>query len=75
MSDLPDFDPDSESGAAFLSELTELCNKYRVDIFGCGCCGSPNVISTENRNPFTCSPEGSELKRRIDLSGLAMCAR
>lgn len=27
----------------FLIELTELCNKYKMDIYGCGCCGSPTV--------------------------------
>ena len=27
----------------FLAELTELCNKHKLRIGGCGCCGSPWV--------------------------------
>lgn len=31
----------------FLQELTELTKKYRIDIAGCGCCGSPILSDAE----------------------------
>lgn len=31
----------SDRTTEFLKELTELTNKYRIEIAGCGCCGSP----------------------------------
>ena len=30
---------------AFLKELAELSNKYRLTIHGCGCCGSPFLVA------------------------------
>jgi hypothetical protein len=33
----------------FLRELTELSNKYSLEINGCGCCGSPWVIHTNTK--------------------------
>lgn len=34
----------------FLKELSELSNKYGLVIWGCGCCGSPNI---EHRDSCT----------------------
>lgn len=31
----------------FLKELTVLSNKHRVEIMGCGCCGSPSLRKVE----------------------------
>lgn len=31
----------------FLKELSELSLKYQISIGGCGCCGSPYLISTD----------------------------
>lgn len=36
---------DNEKLIEFLTELTKLTNKYGFWIGGCGCCGSPWVIS------------------------------
>lgn len=33
----------------FLKELTELTIKHKVQIGGCGCCGSPYLGSPERR--------------------------
>jgi len=33
----------------FLKELSELTRKYRIAIGGCGCCGSPFLISFDER--------------------------
>lgn len=32
----------------FLTELTKLTNKYGFEIGGCGCCGSPWVVSDDS---------------------------
>lgn len=32
----------------FLKELTELTQKYGLEIGGCGCCGSPWVLEIES---------------------------
>ena len=33
---------------AFLAELSLLSNKYKIIIDGCGCCGSPYLVSIHN---------------------------
>lgn len=35
----------TENLEEFLKELTELSNKYKIYIGGCGCCGSPHLNS------------------------------
>lgn len=34
----------------FLKELTELTLKYRIVIYGCGCCGSPSINPLDNES-------------------------
>ena len=34
---------DADKVEHFLKELSELSNKYKIEIYGCGCCGSPNL--------------------------------
>lgn len=33
----------TKEALAFFKELSELCDRYRADIWGCGCHGSPRV--------------------------------
>lgn len=37
-----------EREAEFLKELTALTKKYKIEIWGCGCCGSPGLSSFED---------------------------
>lgn len=30
---------------SFLKELAELSKKYDIEIWGCGCCGSPSLMN------------------------------
>lgn len=39
-----------EREVEFLKELTTLTKKYRIEISGCGCCGSPRLECVENFN-------------------------
>ena len=34
----------------FLQELAKLTDKYGIEVGGCGCCGSPWLDDTKNRN-------------------------
>lgn len=34
---------DADKVEHFLKELSELSNKYKIEIGGCGCCGSPSL--------------------------------
>lgn len=34
----------------FLNEYKELCLKYQIEVFGCGCCDSPFCIELKKRN-------------------------
>jgi hypothetical protein len=34
--------------ASFLDELTELTRRYGIEIWGCGCCGSPGLSRTHD---------------------------
>lgn len=34
-------DPDRK--AAFMAELSRISREFRLEIWGCGCCGSPNI--------------------------------
>ncbi len=34
---------DADKVKHFLKELSELSNKYKIEISGCGCCGSPSL--------------------------------
>lgn len=34
----------------FLEELTELSKKHGIEIYGCGCCGSPSLSPLGNKN-------------------------
>ena len=34
---------DADKVEHFLKELSELSNKYKIEIGGCGCCGSPRL--------------------------------
>jgi hypothetical protein len=36
-----------ENQEEFLAELTELTLKYRIQVGGCGCCGSPYIVSIQ----------------------------
>lgn len=36
---------DKEIIEKFLEELSELSVKHKVFIWGCGCCGSPNLLT------------------------------
>jgi hypothetical protein len=36
----------------FLEELTTLTKKYKLEIGGCGCCGSPYVEKTQDEHPY-----------------------
>lgn len=40
MNDIP-----KEKVQAFLDDLTKLSREYRLQIGGCGCCGSPWIIN------------------------------
>lgn len=33
---------------AFVKELGELTKKYGIEIWGCGCCGSPGLFDLKN---------------------------
>jgi hypothetical protein len=39
---------DKDNTIEFLRELTELSRKYKVEIWGCGCCNSPQIRVIEN---------------------------
>lgn len=41
----------------FLKELTELTIKHKVQIGGCGCCGSPYLGSPEEEGEYKVDPE------------------
>ena len=43
---------DKEKLDSFLEELSELSNKYGFEIGGCGCCGSPWVVSMDSGEFF-----------------------
>jgi hypothetical protein len=40
-------DIDKERYNAFLKELTKITKKHKIAIGGCGCCGSPYLVSVE----------------------------
>lgn len=39
-----------EREVEFLKELTALTKKYKIQIWGCGCCGSPSLDCIEDFN-------------------------
>lgn len=36
----------------FLNELLELSKKYKIEIGGCGCCGSPFLTGIDDGSPI-----------------------
>jgi len=40
----------SDRIADFLQELAKLTDKYGIEVGGCGCCGSPWLEDTKNRD-------------------------
>jgi hypothetical protein len=36
---------------AFLSDLAALTRKHRMVVVGCGCCGSPFLLETDDSGP------------------------
>ena len=57
---------------AFLAELTVLCNKHQVYIWGCGCCGSPTIESFNGLGHYTYNKENhyASLEFNIDERGI-----
>ena len=45
-------DMKKETLTLFLAELSALTRKYGIEITGCGCCGSPYLISTDTEDLF-----------------------
>jgi hypothetical protein len=40
----------------FLTELAALTKKYGIEIFGCGCCGSPLICGLNGNTPPKLNP-------------------
>ena len=38
----------------FLKEYQDLCQKYKMGLKGCGCCGSPYLDFDDNYNDVNC---------------------
>ena len=38
----------TDAEQAFLNDLTELTKKHKIEIGGCGCCGSPWLTAKED---------------------------
>lgn len=36
----------------FLKEYEQLCQKYKMGLAGCGCCGSPYLVKDEDYEPI-----------------------
>ena len=54
----------------FKREIVRLCNKYGVDIDGCGCCDSPSVIVYQEQRNFKVEHGKPELlKKNNKLAG------
>ena len=45
----------ADSVESFLLELTALTEKYKIEIWGCGCCGSPALRPLEKKGRYTIS--------------------
>lgn len=60
---------DSQRLTSFLEELTLISRKYRIQIQGCGCCGSPWVAALEDKQEnyrYTVMQRGDDLALRSE---------
>lgn len=55
----------TENEEKFLEELTALSNKYKVAIAGCGCCGSPFIMTTDVENGYYKHYDGEDLRFEV----------
>ena len=44
---------EAETVKSFLGELTTLSEKYKIEIWGCGCCGSPTLRPLEKAGRYS----------------------
>lgn len=51
----------------FLKELAELSKKYDIEIWGCGCCGSPLLINISDRNKLADNLNWEEEKNKYSV--------
>lgn len=54
----------------FVKELGELTKKYDIEIWGCGCCGSPSLFDLKNKkatisNDLTWNDEKQEYEYEL----------
>lgn len=60
-------EPTLEETEAFLVELTALSIKHKIEIAGCGCCGSPALLRLDRDGMYRFESGAYEYKSNLEF--------